>query len=209
MAAALRSEVLVNQHKRSATDFTRNRVLSFRTVFTMLMSKGAKSLQLSLNELIPKLGLFKRTVSRIAYVKARKKMKYTLFVALNQRTVIRTMYESNDYQTCYGLRILAVDGSKIQLPTNPETKKEFGTFAYNSQRPETNGEHSYALASVLYDVLNRISLDAVLAPAHSYEVDLAKDHLRHTKEHDLVIYDRGYCSFRMLALASQASRDCQ
>lgn len=204
MAAALNNELFVSQHKRSLVDFTRNRVLSSQAVFVTLMSKGAKSLQLSLNELIPKLGLPARTVSRVAYAKARKKLKYTFFMALNQETVVRTMYEDGDYQTLHGFRILAVDGSKVQLPTNPETKKIFGSFGYTNQRTSTHGEHSYALASVLYDVLNRVALDAVLAPSHSYEVELAKDHLCHTETNDLVIYDRGYCSFRMLALASMA-----
>jgi hypothetical protein len=204
MSAALNNEELVNWHKRSAVDFTRNRVLSCKAVFVMLMSKGVKSLQLSLNELIPKLGLPDRTVSRVAYAKARKKLKYTFFMALNQEAVIRTMYEDGDYQTLHGFRILAVDGSKVQLPTNPETKKTFGSFAYTNQQTNTHGEHSYALASVLYDVLNRVALDAVLAPSHSYEIELAKNHLKHTEANDLVIYDRGYCLFRMLANASMA-----
>jgi len=117
------------------------------------------------------------------------------------------MYETDDYQTYKGLRILAVDGSKIQLPTNAETIEEFGTFAYQNQRPQVSGLHSYALASVLYDVMNRVALDAKLAPCHAYEVELAAQHLKHTKAGDLVIYDRGYCSFRMLALASQAQGD--
>lgn len=210
--AALGNEALINKHKRLATDFTRNRVLSFRAVFVMLMTKGAKSIQLSLNEFIPKLGLQTRTVSRIAYSKARKKLKYTFFEAPNQETVVRTMYEDGNYQTWKGLRILAVDGSKVQLPTNDETEKVFGSFDYHSVQSQgrgsmVSGRHSYALASVLYDVLNRVALDAILAPSHSYEVNLAAGHLEHTKADDLVIYDRGYCSFRMLALASLASGD--
>lgn len=205
MSAALSNETFINQHKRSVADFTRNRILSCKVIFVMLMSKGAKSLQLSLNELIPKLGLPNhRTVSRVAYGKARKKLRHTFFVALNRETVMRTMYEDGEYQTFKGFRILAVDGSKIQLPTNPETKKVFGSFAYTHQRTNTHGEHSYALASVLYDVLNRVALDAVLAPSHAYEVELAAKHLEKVEATDLVIYDRGYCSFRMLALASVA-----
>lgn len=80
---------------------------------------------------------------------------------LNQETVVRTMYEDGDYQMFQDLRVLAIDGSKVQLPTNPETIEAFGTFAYRSQRPNSEGEHVYALASVL-------------APAHSYEVELVR-----------------------------------
>jgi IS4 transposase len=116
------------------------------------------------------------------------------------------MYETSDYQTWKGLRILAVDGSKVMLPTNDETISEFGVLRYDNGAGAA-GEHSYAVASVLYDVLNRIAIDAVLKPAHAYEVDLAAGHLEHTKPDDLVIYDRGYCSYRMMALASRAQGD--
>lgn len=176
-----------------------------------MLIKGGKSLQLSMNDFLPKLGRRQLVADKSAYSRARRKLEYTAFIKMNQEAVVRTMYEDDDYQTFHGLRILAVDGSKVQLPTNDETIAEFGTFAYKSNYPgphgEHSGEHSYALASVLYDVLNRVSLDAVLAPAHSYEVELAAGHLKHTKTSDLVIYDRGYCSFRMLALATQASSE--
>lgn len=174
----------------------------------MLLAKGMKSLQLSLNELIPKLGLPALSVTNMAYSKARRKLKHTAFIALNQLAVVDVMYADQDYHTLYGFRILAVDGSKVQLPTNEATAREFGTLAYRNNPPNNRlpveGEHSYAQASVLYDVLNRVAIDALLMPAHAYEVDLAASHLQHTQATDLVTYDRGYCSFRMLALASQA-----
>ena len=92
------------------------------------MAKGMKSLQLSLAELIPKLGKPEYSVSKAAYTKARRKLKHTAFIELNQRAVIQTVYEDANYKTAFGFRLLAIDGSKVQLPTNPETKKEFGSF---------------------------------------------------------------------------------
>lgn len=173
----------------------------------MLMSKGMKSLQLSLNEVIPKLDLRQRTVSNVAYSKARLKLKHTAFVELNQEAVVRVMYQDGDYQTSHDLRILAVDGSQVMLPTTPEIKETFGSRPFASQRPDVHGEHCYGLASVLYDVLNRVAISAQLLPGNAYEVDAAASHLELTKAHDLVIYDRGYCSFRMMALASQAQSE--
>jgi hypothetical protein len=40
------------------------------------------------------------------------------------------------------------------------------------------------LASVLYDVLNRVALDATLGRAEAYEVDLAIGHLDYTAPDD-------------------------
>lgn len=171
----------------------------------LLMAKGMKSLQLSLNELIPKLGKASRTVSKAAYSKARAKLRHAAFIELNRQAVIQTMYEDGDYDTLYGLRILAVDGSRVLLPMNDETRKAFGAVEYKNQCEGVSGEHCYALASVLYDVLNRVSLDARLASIRTYEVDIAAEHLRHIEATDLVIYDRGYSSFRMLALADAAA----
>lgn len=175
----------------------------------MLLAQGTRSLQCALNELIPQLGLRQHTVSKVAYSKARRKLKHGAFIELNQEAVVRTMYEDGDYQTWKGLRILAIDGSKVMLPTNDATVKEFGVIHYDNKsvNPKGTGQHSFAMASVLYDVLNRIAIDAKLASIHAYEVDLAGEHLENTQDKDLVIYDRGYCSFRMVALASKAKGD--
>ena len=174
-----------------------------------MLIKGGKSLQLSMNDFLPKLGRRQLVADKSAYSRARHKLEYTAFIKLNHEAVVRTMYEDDDCRTYNGLRVLGVDGSKVRLPTNDETIKEFGTFAYKSSYVNVggkqSGEHAYAVAPVLYDVMNRVSLDAVLAPAHAYEVELAAGHLKHTETNDLVIYDRGYCSFRMLALAAQAT----
>jgi hypothetical protein len=175
----------------------------------MLLSKGKRSYQLALNETIPKLQQSQPTVSKMAYSKARLKLKHTAFIELNQTTVVDVMYGDGDYQTWQGHRILAVDGSKVILPTNDDTIREFGTIAYDNKQNYANssGEHAVAVASVLYDVLNRVVIDALLEPVKSYEVDLAIQHLQHTKQNDLAIYDRGYCSFRMMAAAAQAPGD--
>ena len=206
MSVLLGSDSVAMRHKLLAGAFTRKRVLTFRVMAILLLAKGMKSLQLSLNEFIPKLGLAVPTVSNAAYSKARAKFRHTAFIEFNQEAVVKTMYEDGDYQTWKGLRTLAVDGSKVMLPTNDETMKEFGVLRYDNGAGAA-GEHTYAVASVLYDVLNRVAIDAALAPAHAYEVDLAAGHLGHTKVGDLVIYDRGYCSYRMMALASQAQGD--
>jgi hypothetical protein len=199
----------VSRYKYSPADFTRSRVLSFKVITLMLLAQGTRPLQCALNELIPQLGLRQLTVSKVAYSKARRKFKHGAFIELNQEAVVRTMYEGSDYQTWHGLRILAIDGSKVMLPTNDATIKEFGVIHYDNKgvNPKGTGQHSFAMASVLYDVLNRIAIDAQLASIHTYEVDLASEHLKHTQTKDLVIYDRGYCSFRMVALASQAKGD--
>jgi len=175
----------------------------------MLLSQGTRSLQCALNDLIPKLGLRYHTVSKVAYSKARQKLSHKAFIELNQEAVVLTMYEDDDYKTWKGVRIMAIDGSLVMLPENDDdTVKEFGTIAYTYDNKQAGGketgEHCYARASAFYDVLNHTAVDTKLAPCKSYEVDLAQEHLAYAQANDLVIYDRGYCSFRMMAIATQA-----
>ena len=101
-----------------------------------------------------------------------------------------------------------MDGSKIALPDSEEVCAEFGTIAYaGGKSSEIAGERPYALASVLYDVLNRVALDAVLGRADAYEVDLAVAQLAHTRPGDLLLLDRNYPSYRMLAEFARRRRE--
>lgn len=112
-----------------------------------------KSLQLSLNELIPRLGLRSLTVSNAAYSKVRRKFKHTAFIELNPIAVGQAMYEDEDFRTWHSRRILAVDGSQVILPNTPDIRGVFGARRFANQRSGIQGEHCYGLASVLYDVL--------------------------------------------------------
>ncbi len=123
-----------------------------------------KSLQNVVNEAMTWLDVEPVTAS--AFSQARDKFKHTAFIELNTTAIVNTVYGDGEYRTFWGLRILAVDGSKILLPDSDVVRQEFGTIAY-SNGPEggVQGERPYALASVLYDVLNRVGVDAVLGKA--------------------------------------------
>jgi hypothetical protein len=178
-----------------------------------------RSLQLSLNDFIPLLGAGRLTVTKMAYSKARHKLKHTAFIELNQTAVVHTMYEDGDYATFNGFRILGIDGSKVQLPDTDEIRETFGTIPYDNKL-DAPGEHPYALASVCYDVLNRIALDAQLLPCRTYEVTAAIAHLApkqwdpehiaaglRTGKGDLLVYDRNYHAFLAMAATQAVGAD--
>jgi DDE family transposase len=170
------------------------------------MRNSVKSLQNVVNEAMTWLG--RPTVSASALSQARYKLKHTAFIELNQVAIVETLYGNEDYLRFWGFRVLAIDGSKLVLPDNEAIREEFGTIAWsNGKDAEIQGERPYALASVLYDVLNRVALDATLGKAKAYEVDLAVGHLPHTRVGDLLTMDRNYLSYRMLAELSRCERD--
>ena len=201
----IEDEAFKNRHRRNKKDFSRLRVLSFELVLVMVLRNSVKSLQLVVNEAMNWLNQSPVTAS--AYSQARYKLKHTAFIELNQKAVVDTLYADEDYQRFWGYRLLAVDGSKIRLPDNDEIREEFGCIKYtNGDDTEVLGEHPYAVASVLYDVLNRVSITAELAKATAYEVDLAVAHLAHTNSQDLLIMDRNYPSYRMIAELQHRNR---
>ena len=54
-------------------------------------------------------------------------------------------------------------------------------------------------SSLMYHPLNKVTVDAYLAPAKAYEVNLALEHLKHTQAKDLLLFDRNYSSYIFLA----------
>lgn len=165
-----------------------------------------KSIQCAVNELFMALGI--ESVTAAAFSQARKRIRHTAFIELNERAVVKVLYRDGDYLCYKGFRVLAIDGSKIRLPETEEINKEFGQIVYtNGRNDEIKGCHTYAQGSVLYDVLNHVAIDALLGKATDYEVDLAIEHLKKTQNGDLIIADRGYASYFFLARLSQAGRD--
>ena len=165
--------------------FTRCRKLTFVVVILLLLRKSAKSIQCVVNELFMVLGL--ESVTAAAFSQARKRIRHTAFIELNEQAIVNVMYREGEYLRYKGFRVLAIDGSKIRLPESEEINQEFGQVAYtNGQNEEIKGYHTYAQGSVLYDVLNHVAVDAWLGKATDYEVDLAINHLKKTQVGDLI-----------------------
>ena len=190
-----------DRHRQAERYFSRERVLTWPVMIMILLQKSAKSMQLVLNELVRKLRLPRVTSS--AFSQARQHLKHTAFIELNQEAIVRVMYGDGDYARYQGFRLLGIDGSTIYLPRSAEIVAAFGGTPLNQYPPAIE---PFGKASVLYDVLNHIALDSVLAPAKAYEVDLAVGHLAHTQPDDLLLFDRNYPAYVFLATLTQRQR---
>lgn len=201
----LNDEGFKRRHCASDQAFTRVRCWPCAVVLVVILRKSVKSLQNVINEAMAWLMVAPVTAS--AFSQARYKLQHTAFIELNQQAVVASRYQEANFRTFWGFRVLAIDGSKLHLPDTDDVRDALGTIAYsNGKDPQIQGEHPYALASVLYDVLNRIALDATLGRTDAYEVDLAIGHLAHTGSMDLLILDRNYPAYRLLAELTQRER---
>ena len=146
------------------------------------------------------------SVSNAAYTKARKKIRHTAFIELNQKAVVDLTY-ANSHQTYHGRRLLAVDAAKVMLPDADENKSVFGKLAYGNQKKYVRGNHAFAMASVLYDVLNNIAVNAMLERCDIAEIKAAAHHLMHLTPDDIVVFDHGYCAYVQMARIAATGAD--
>lgn len=110
---------------------------------------------------------------------------------------VNTFYDRAEYYQWHGMRTLAVDGSRLVLPNHPSVIEEFGQHEFG---PKADSKRSLAMVSMLYDVLNQVTIDARIAPYASSESSLLVKHLDKVQKGDLLLLDRGYPSFWLLFL---------
>lgn len=202
----LDAKTTIEKYKIGDKSFVRERKLNFKKMALLLLSKSVKSLQNMLNEFFDKASENFETVTASAFTQARKKLSHKLFVDLN-RMIVEMFYAEKTPKKYKNLILVAIDGSKIYLPNSEDIKKEFTTIPVKfSDTPK--GEYVGGLASVAFDVLNDIVIDAVITNQKAYEGDLALQHLEHLGPGHLVIFDRGYPSYKLIANCYVKGIDC-
>ena len=189
------SNELLQIGRNSKKSFTRDRVLTFPNLIVFMLNFVKRSLQLDIYNFTAKLCL--SDVTKQAFSKARKNLSPEVFKLLNHKFIVE-YYSNNTVKTFKKLRILAIDGSVLRLPRDKKLHAEFNSNMGNDSIP-------LARISIIFDVLNGITLDSNINSYLSSERDLANDHIQKlilqdsdiiesSYENDLLMFDRGYQS---------------
>ncbi len=135
-------------------------------------------------------------VTKGALTQARAKLKPDAFIELYQ-AALPVFYEGATYNTWNGHRLLAIDGSIINLPSHPSVEKEFGVHQVGCK---AEVPRSMGTVSICYDVLNLVTLDGRLDKFTTSEPALLQTHLEEVKffAQDLLLLDRGYPSAALM-----------
>lgn len=144
-----------------------------------------------------------REVTKGAFTQARSQLKPEAFLELNEN-VCKTFYDEAPFLVWKGHRLLAVDGTRLILPKHKTIIEEFGEYGFG---PDANSKRSIALGSMLYDVLNLLTLDARLRGFDFGERDLLYQHMSYLKAGDLLLLDRGYPSIAMFYMLKKEKVD--
>lgn len=193
--------------------FSRSRKLTVRVLIVLIMSLN-RAIQRELDVFFQKVDSSDYTIreaTKGAFSQARAKLNDWAFTRLNE-IAVDTFYSQSEYYVWNNHRLLAVDGTRLVLPNHPSIKAEFGECSFG---PKSDSKRSMALASILYDVLNQISIDAQLAPFKSQgakkssEQSLLQKHMAKLKPNDLLLLDRGYPSLALFfQLKAQSVEFC-
>jgi hypothetical protein len=186
----------VARHRVRSEDFTRQRQLTFPLVMLFVLQKTVKSIQRHLHEFLDELaaGQLFEPVTAGAWTHARAKLKHTAFIELNQAVVLPTA-QAQPLQRWHGHRLLGHDSSLIRLPDSAQLGQEFGRVEIKNHKGATGTAYPEGRISVLYDLLNRLGVDARLASSKVGEVSLAIEQAALVPAGDVVINDRGFTGF--------------
>jgi len=182
------SEVSWMFSKQPGIYFTRDRKLPFPKVISALLSMEGGSLT---SEMLKYFGCSADIASTSAFVQQRSKISKDtfpmLFALFTKKTDSPRLYK--------GLRLLAADGSDIQIPTNPNHP--------DSYFPGVNGQTSYNMLHLdaMYDLLRHTYIDASLIGQRKVNErnTLCSMIDRSSMQNVLLIADRGYEGFNLMA----------
>jgi hypothetical protein len=203
----LHSKDFVNRHKKSEKDFTRNRTLPFQTLFLFFINFIKGSYQDELDHFFKasfRLDVPVALVTKMALSLARRKLKYSAFIEFN-RHLLEFFY--NNYKTVkkwHGFNLLAIDGSTLKLFKYQEIREHFGVM-----KPKNGPACPMARVSQLFDVLNKVTIEAFIKPYNVGERELLRDHMLNLLPNDLLLLDRGYPAYWVFNLIiSQGGNFC-
>lgn len=179
-------------------DFTRNRKITFKQFINICLQMNGGALQ---NELLKFFEFDEETPTKSAFCQQRAKVSPE---ALKFLFAIFTemLMKADKPKTFRGYRLLACDGSDINIPYNPSDTESF------HQNPNKKGYNQLHL-NALFDVLNGIYVDCVLEPDRKSHERKAFNTMIDRYSLDtpaIIMADRGYESYNLFAHLIQSGQ---
>lgn len=190
------------KHKEKPTNFTRQRKIGFKGIVVSGLISLKRSLNVEIDNFINKLEVDDDLeYTKQAYSKARQNLKPSAYQQLND-IVLETTYE-NPFKTFKGYRVIAVDGSTVQLPNTKDMREKYGVFS------EDNANYPAARMCLTYDVLNEIILNGQLFSYNQSEQISALElipQIYPSNAPDILLFDRGFPSVRLILLLNELNK---
>lgn len=171
--------------------------MGFKNIIVFILNFVTKSLQIELDDFVNLTNSSDVNVTKQAFSEARKKISPTAFIKLTDG-ILKWFYNETDFKLYKGYRLLAIDGSVLEISNTEELRQEFGYVENQSVKV------ARAQASGLYDVENDMMLAATISkyatPERTQAVELINKLEELGFKNDLLLLDRGYPSRDLISL---------
>lgn len=134
-----------------------------------------------------------------AYCQARQRLPLAVFQQLLQQTAEALRATTAETSRWLGHRVWMADGSGFSMPDTPELQDHFGQPT--GQRPGCGFPLAKWLA--LFDLTTGMLLRSATAPLRRHEMTQAATLSDDLQPGDVVLGDRGFCSYAHMAILSQ------
>ena len=185
---------LLDHFRFSSKDFIRTRKMPFESPVLLIVKLCKKTLSVELESFFNESGQ-SNPCSVSAFVQQRMKLKPIFFCFWNN-FLCNTWYRINQdsIKRWKGYRIVAADGSNATLVNSAVLSEYFG-----GQR---NQQSFFTVAKTFYyyDVLNELILLPEIGPYRFGELNMVYEMVDKTEEDMLLIYDRNFSNYKVLAL---------
>ena len=177
--------------------WSRQRNMPLGDILTCTLAKKGLSAVMEVRQYFQSADKVEQTVSKQDYLKQRQKLNPEVFRLLN-RNYLRRFYGGHEAQEWKGHLVMAVDGSRAEIPNSAENRQVYGESInkYGKQVARAN-------ISALHDVFNRFILDIGIHHYRDSEIEEAKAHIGALKETVggrpvLIMFDRNYASLEFV-----------
>ena len=140
--------------QKDSNTFCRNRKMPLKDLLLCSLSKKGLITVFELRNYLKQKQGKNISLSIQRYLQQRKRLNPEVFSYLNTEYLI-DFYHSKEVKLWNGYIVLAIDGSKTEIPNSKENRERFG----NSSNQHSPNEPARAFVSGVYDVLNQFYLD--------------------------------------------------
>lgn len=190
--------LIIYARQNGKNTFSRNRKMPLKDMLLCCLSEKGLTTTFELRNYFKEKGDPLMRLSVQGYLQQRKRLNPEIFPYLN-RNYLMDFYHSDEPKLWKGYLLIAIDGSKVEVPNSKENRETFG----NSGNQHSKTGQVRALVSGMYDILNHFYLDIEIEHISVSENELAKRNLKHLKEMGIrhpvpAVFDRGYPSIEFI-----------
>lgn len=199
--------------------FVRDRKLTYTSIITIILSLCVQQRNCGLASSLEQFFAFTRNTAlwpdqsqthESSFSKARAKLTWEAFEDLHKKftKLAYSMWDDDPSYSWFGMNVFAVDGSKYFLPSTDELREVFDPLSLPpadapTEKPTGKPYFPQCTVTTIYDVFRRLPIARSINAVNISERKQFLNLLDKIPQKSVIIADRGYPSYEVLAACKQ------